>query len=132
MGKRPPPAFGIDVGNVFALRAGAQIFERQNPPRPGRPKERPESFITANHTLTRRDSANDLLECPEGDSEKNIGLHGSAVALGPGAVKVYEGKKEDQRAYYGRGMAVATFRFAVGMLIGLVGQLSIPVMSDDL
>ena len=49
-----------------------------------------------------------------------------------GAVKVYKGKEADQRSHYGRGMAQATFRFALGMILGLVGQLSIPVMSENL
>ncbi len=49
-----------------------------------------------------------------------------------GAIKVYKGKETDQRAHYGRDMAEACFRFAVGMIVGLVGQLSIPVMSEDL
>jgi spermidine synthase len=49
-----------------------------------------------------------------------------------GALKIHRGNEAEQRRHYGRDMAAASFRFAVGMIVGLVGQLAVPVVSDDL
>ncbi|TAL37718.1 MAG: hypothetical protein EPN97_04795 [Alphaproteobacteria bacterium] len=49
-----------------------------------------------------------------------------------GALKIHRGNEAEQRKNYAREMAELSFRFAVGIIVGLIGQLALPVVSDDL
>lgn len=49
-----------------------------------------------------------------------------------GALKIHRGNEADQRKNYAREMTNMSFRFTLGIVVGLIGQLAFPVVSDDL
>ncbi len=49
-----------------------------------------------------------------------------------GALSVHRGREAEQRRNYSEAMAAAAFRFAIGILVSLTGQLILPVLSEKL